>query len=105
MRYVGANLPPAYVEAMDQWRLAQDDRRLTRGDALEYFVAKGLGAELPTFEGRPRPASQAEIDERGERFCQLYAELGSYAAVAREVSLSVERVRQVIARYERVNRT
>lgn len=105
MKSVSTKLPPEYIEAMDKWRLAQSDPRLTRSDALEYFVAKGLGMEPPSFEGRRRPVSRAEIEERGEHYCQLYAELGSYVAVAREVNRSVERVRQVIARYERINRS
>jgi len=104
-KYVGANLPLSYHEAMDTWRAEQGDSRLTKGDALEFFVAKGLGMELPSFANRPRPSDRAARDERGELYCQLHMELGSYAAVAREVGLSTGRVRQIIARYERENRT
>lgn len=105
MKYVGAKLPMEYVDAMDQWRLDQPDQQLTRGDALEFFIAKGLGLEPPNFHGRRRPVTQAEVDERGERYCQLYADLKSYTAVAREVGFSVSTVTKVINRYERVNRS
>jgi hypothetical protein len=104
MKYVGANLPMSYIDAMDQWRLKQDDPQLTRGDALEYFVAKGLGIGLPSFEGRARPVSKAERDERGERLCQRYAELGTYAAVAREEGCSVGAVTRAIHCYTRRSR-
>jgi len=69
MKYIGTNLPLSYVEAMDRWRQKQSDPRLTRGDALEHFVAVGLGMEPPNFEGRPRPISRAEREERGEWYC------------------------------------
>lgn len=94
----------AQVDAMDAWREEQGDPRLTRADALEYFVAKGLGMELPTFSGRKRPPTEAERDERAEYYCQLRAELGSYAAVARKVGYTTETIRQVIANYERRQR-
>jgi DNA invertase Pin-like site-specific DNA recombinase len=60
--------------------------------------------ELPSFIGRKRPISKAAREERGERYCQLYAELGSYAAVAREVGFSIGTVKKVISWYERMNR-
>jgi hypothetical protein len=101
MKTVSAKLPLKYIDALDRWRQEQSDPQLTRGDALEHFVAIGLGLEPPSFEGRARPVSQAEMDERGEQYCQLLEELGSYAAVAREVGYSVSTVTRVITRYQR----
>jgi hypothetical protein len=85
--------------ALDQWRQSQSDTQLTRGDALEHFVAIGLGMPSPNFDGRSRPVSRAEIDERGEQYCQLYVELGRFAAVSRAVGYSVSTVTKVITRH------
>lgn len=105
MKYIGTKLSREYVKAIDQWRHAQGDRQLTRSDALEYFVAKGLGLDLPDFETRRRPITLAQREERGELYCQLYAELKSYTAVAREVGLSVSTVTRVINRHIRLSRS
>ncbi len=105
MTYVAIKLSDEFVEAIDQWRVAHGDQRLTRGDVLEYFVAQGLGIELPDFDSRRRPATRAEMEERGKLYCQLYSELKTYAAVAREVGFSVSTVTKVINRHERMSRT
>lgn len=101
MTYVGTRLPTDYIEALDSWRLAQDDPQLTRSDAVEYFIAKGLEMAAPSFAGRRRRPSESDRDERAEKYCQLYAELGTYTAVAREVGFSVDTVKRVIHSYER----
>ncbi|WP_416463425.1 hypothetical protein [Sphingomonas sp. VDB2] len=98
--YIGASFPVEHVEAMDAWRAAQDDPRLTRANVLEYFVAIGLGLEPPIFSDRKRPPTEAERDERAEHYCQLYEELGSYAAVGRQVGVSAGTVTTVIRKYE-----
>jgi hypothetical protein len=104
-KYIGAKVPQDQIDAMDAWRAAHADPRLTRSDALEHFVAVGLGMQPPSFVGRPRPVTQADKDERAEYYAQLHAELGSYAAVAKEVGFGVETVKKVINRYERQNRS
>lgn len=104
MKVVSAKLPMIYIEVLDQWRQAHCDPRVTQGDALEHFLALGMGMDPPNFEGRRRPVSKAEIDERGEQYCQLYAELGSYTAVSRQVGFSVATVTKVITRHERNSR-
>lgn len=105
MKFIGTKLSIEYVAAIDEWRHAQGDHQLTRGEALEYFVAKGLGLNLPDFDARRRPVTRAEREERSELYCQLYAELKSYAAVAREVGLSVSTVTRVINRHIRLSRS
>lgn len=101
---ISADFPADQVEAMDTWRAGQTDPHLTRANALEYFVAKGLGLDPPSFANRKRPSTEAERDARAEHYAQLRAELGSIAAVAREVKRSPTTVTQAIARYERKNR-
>jgi hypothetical protein len=104
MKTVTANLPSEFIDALDKWRLAHSDPRVTRGDALAHFVAKGLGLEPPNFGNRRRVVTREEIEERGERYCELYAELKSFAAVAREVGFSVSTVSKVIYRHQRSGR-
>lgn len=101
---IGADFPSDQVEAMDIWRAGQLDPHLTRANALEYFVAKGLGLDPPSFADRKRPPTEAERDARAEHYAELRAELGSIAAVARHVGYSASTVTMTIARYERKNR-
>ena len=101
MKTVSANLPQEFIDALDQWRTAHSDPQVTRGDALAHFVAKGLGLEPPNFGNRQRVVTREAIEERGEYYCELYAELKSYAAVAREVGSSVSTVSKVIHRHQR----
>lgn len=101
MKTVSAKLPQELINALDQWRLAHSDPQVTRGDALVHFVAKGLGLEPPNCSSRPHVVTKAEIEERGEYYCELYAELKSFAAVAREVGFSVSTVSKVIHRHQR----
>lgn len=101
MKTVSTKLPQKFIDALDQWREANSDPRLTRSDALAHFVAKGLGLEPPSLSNRPHVVSKEEIEERGENYCELYAELKSFAAVAREVGFSVSTVSKVIRRHQR----
>ncbi len=101
MKTVSAKLPQEFISALDQWRLAHSDSQVTRGDALAHFVAKGLGLEPPNFGNRQRVETKEAIEERGEYYSELYAELKSFAAVAREVGFSVSTVSKVIHRHQR----
>lgn len=101
MKTVSTNLPQELIDALDRWRLAHSDPRVTRGDALAHFVAKGLGLEPPDMMARQRAVTREEIEERGEYYCKRYAELKSFAAVAREVGFSVSTVSKVIHRHQR----
>lgn len=101
MRKVSAKLPDEFIDALDRWRVAHSDPQVTRGDALVHFVATGLGLEPPNFSDRPHVVTKEEIEERGEYYCELYAELKSFAAVASEVGFSVSTVSKVIRRHQR----
>lgn len=102
--HIGAEFLPEQVEAMDAWREAQPDPHLTRANALEYFVAVGLGMKPPTFTDRKRPLTEAERDKRAEYYIKLRADLGSTSAVARHVGYSASTVAAAIARHERKKR-
>lgn len=104
MKTVSAKLPDEFIDALDQWRLAHSDSRVTRGDALAHFVAKGLDMKPPNFDARRPVITREEIEERGEFYCELLAELKSFSAVAREVGFSVSTVRKVIHRHQRSGR-
>lgn len=96
---LSVHVPQQYAEALDRWREAHSPN-LTRGGALRKILAEFFDLPPPQIPCTASPSS-AEQDERGEMLAELYCELQSYAAFAREVGLSPARVTQLIRRHER----
>lgn len=96
---LNVHVPQQYTEALDRWREAHSPNT-TRAGALREILAEFFDLPPPQIPYTASP-SPAEQDERAEMLAELYCELRSYAAVAREVGLSPARVTQLIRRHER----
>lgn len=96
---LNTTVPIEYAHELDRWIVQNLGDRASRADGMRALLSMALG--LPPLRDAYRYRfSSVEQDERADRLLEKKRELGTWSAVAADEGVSVERLKQIVIRYE-----